>query len=283
MIRGFGAGIPLLNAMKGVTSAVRSWWNLPRWLDVYWKEMMWESRESPFKKIDDWCLVRRIMLESVHVSFLVSEIETFRSKPWNWKDWSIELFQIFSAQHLSKDEDARKFSPCTLSAPSLQKYLQPGDTGQLTIKINHFQLPEDIFHQVTLQEVLLASPAPTYPCLPVVNVKAWWPDKTANSVSCFFVILFEGEPDGLCWNWRVLLVSFVNAWRLSSQILVCTAASDSTSTRLMYLVISYKGLSSGLLVCCILDGSVTRRKSTTFANSHSSIHLYTIDSCILPQ
>ena len=95
MIRGFGAGIPLLNAMKGVTSAVRSWWNLPRWLDVYWKEMMWESRESPFKKIDDWCLVRRIMLESVHVSFLVSEIETSAANHETGRIGRLNFFRSF--------------------------------------------------------------------------------------------------------------------------------------------------------------------------------------------
>lgn len=252
--------------------------------------MMWESRESPFEKIDDWCLVRRIMLESVHVSFLVSEIETFHSKPWNSKGFLLigrlnffRSFQLNLCAKMRMLENSHhvpgpsprspippKISPTrwhwtayhqNQSFPAPGRHLSPGHPSGSSPGITSTHLPMFTGRQC---ESLMA-----------------WQNRKFGFL--FFVILFEGEPDGLCWNWRVLLVSFVNAWHLSSQILVCTAASDSTSTRLMYLVISYKGLSSGLLVCCILDGSVTRRKSTTFANSHSSIHLYTIDSCILPQ
>ena len=98
----------------------------------------------------------------------------------------------------------------------------------------------------------------------------------------FFVILFKGEPDGLRWNWRVLLVSFVNAWHVSSQILVCTAASDSTSTRLIYLVISYKGLSSRQTRLLHFSWECYTRRYWKHSQQHSSIHLYTLIH-VLPQ
>ena len=83
---------------------------------------------------------------------------------------------------------------------------------------------------------------------------------------CVWLILFEGKPDGLRWNWGFFVVSFMNAWHVSSKIWVCI------SGRKPWFNFNEAHLSHPrLLVFPILDGSVTRR----YYNIHNSTVPYT--------
>ena len=146
-----------------------------------------------------------------------------------------------------------------LPHPSL-KYLQPGDTGQLTIKINHFQLPEDIFHQVARQKVLLAKPSPTFELRKNVMCIAYmftglmwekqrWPEKATHK-NRFLNLRFSHFVWRQTW-WIALKLRVFRGiiyeclTRVFENLgMHLWAASDLTSTRLIYLVILYKGFSS---------------------------------------